>query len=89
MLNYEHFCDIHILFGLACIFPLLEFVHALIKFAQFRNLFACDLVATIKLCQSDVYNMYYDQTSKFTINSFCAFKSLLELKHENIHMLDS
>jgi hypothetical protein len=30
--NYEHLCDLHILLGLACILPLLESVHALIKF---------------------------------------------------------
>jgi len=30
--------------------------------------------------------MYYDQTSKFTSNNFWAFKFLLELEHENIHM---
>jgi hypothetical protein len=60
MLNYEHLCDIHIFLGLACIFPLLEFVHALIKFAQYRYVLVCDLVATIKVCQGDVYSMYYD-----------------------------
>jgi hypothetical protein len=86
MLNYEHLCNIHSLFGLVCIFPLFESMHALIKFAQLKYAFVCDLVATIKVCQGDVYNMYYDQTSKFTANSFWAFKSLLELKHENIHM---
>jgi hypothetical protein len=42
-------------------------------------------VSTIKVCQGDVYSMYCDQTSKFTIGSFWAFESLLELKHENIH----
>jgi len=31
--NYEQLCDLQILLGLACILPLLEFVHALIKFA--------------------------------------------------------
>jgi hypothetical protein len=31
--NYEHLCDLQILLGLACILPILEFVHALIKFA--------------------------------------------------------
>jgi len=50
--------------------PLLEFVHALIKFAQFRNVYVYDLV-----CQGDVYSMYYDKTSKFTIDSFWVFKS--------------
>jgi len=86
MLNYEHLCDIHILLGLACILPLLESVHALIKFAQSKDVFECDLVVPIKDCQGDVYNMYYDSTSKFTTDSFSTFKSLLELKHENIHM---
>jgi hypothetical protein len=31
--NYEHLCDLRILLGLACILPLLESMHALIKFA--------------------------------------------------------
>jgi hypothetical protein len=86
MLNYEQLCDIHILLGFACIWPLLEFVHVLIKFAQSRDVFVCDLVVPIKDCQGDVYNMYCDSTFKFTINSFWVFKSLLELKHEIIHM---
>ncbi len=86
MLNYEHLCDIHMLLELAYIFPLLESMHVLIKFAQSKAVIICDLVVAIKVCQGDVYSMYYDQTSKFTINSFWAFKSLLELKHENIHM---
>jgi hypothetical protein len=32
--NYEHLCALQILLDLSCIFPLLEFVHVLIKFAQ-------------------------------------------------------
>ncbi len=86
MLNYEHLCDIHILLRFASTLPLLEFMHALIKVAQSRDVFVCDLVVPIKDCQGDVYNMYCDLTSKFTIDSFRAFKSLLEMKHENIHM---
>jgi len=74
MLNYEHLYDIHIWLGLVCILPLLEFVHALIKFAQSRNVFMCDLVVIIKVCQGNIYNMYCDQTSKFIVNSFWAFK---------------
>jgi hypothetical protein len=70
MLNYQHLCDLHILLGLACIFPLLESVHAFIKFPQFKDVFVFDLVAAIKVCQGDVYNMYCDQTSKFIVDSF-------------------
>jgi len=61
-------------------------MHVLIKFAQFRDVFVCDLVVAIKVCQGNVYNMYCVHTSKFIVDNFWAFKSLLELKHENIHM---
>jgi hypothetical protein len=32
------------------------------------------------------YNIYCDQTSRFTSKSFWTFKLLLELEHENIHI---
>ncbi len=43
-----------------------------------------DLMVTIKVCQDDIYDMYYDPISKFTIEFFWAFKVLLDYKHENI-----
>ncbi len=54
----------------ACILPLLEFVHDLIKFVQIQDIFVYDLVAIVKVCKGDLYNMYCDQTSKFAIDSF-------------------
>jgi hypothetical protein len=83
-LNYENLCDLQVLLGFACILPLLEYVHAFIKFAQMKDVYVCDLVATIKAFQGDIYMMYSDQTSKFTKYNFWTLKSLLELKHENI-----
>jgi hypothetical protein len=52
--NYEHFCDLQILLGLACILTLLEYMHVLIKFAQMWDVFMCDLVVAIKVSQSDM-----------------------------------
>jgi hypothetical protein len=49
-----------------------------------KDVFVCDLVATVEVCQCDLYNMYLDQTSNFIANTFWAFKSLLECKHENM-----
>jgi hypothetical protein len=63
-------CVTQVLLGLAYIMSLLEFVHAFIKFAQMRDAFVCDLVVAIKVPQSDIYKMYCDQTSKFTIDKF-------------------
>jgi hypothetical protein len=83
-LNYENLFDFQVLFRHVCILPLLEFVHAFIKFAQMRDVYVCDLVVVIKVCQGDINMMYCHQTSKFTITNFWAFKLLLEFKHENI-----
>ncbi len=85
-MNYINLCDFQVFLGFACILLLLEFVHVLMKFAQMTNIFVCNLVIVIKVCQSDIYKMYFDQTSKFPTSNFWAFKSLLEFKHENIQM---
>ncbi len=55
------------------------------------DVFVCDLVVAIKVYaikvyQGDLYNMYLEQISNFIVDKFWAFKSLLECKHENIHM---
>jgi len=40
---------------------LLESMHVLVKFAQImKDVFVCDLVAAIKVCQGDIYKMYCD-----------------------------
>ncbi len=67
--NHEHLCDLQILLVLVCNLPLLEFVHALIKFAQMWDVFVCDLVAVIKVCQGDMYNIYLEQNLNFTIEN--------------------
>jgi hypothetical protein len=59
-------------------------MHALIKFAQMKDIFVCDMVASIEACQSGIYKMYCDQTSRFTTYNFWAFKSLLKFKYDNI-----
>jgi len=64
-LNYEHVCDLKILLELVCILPLKEFVYVFIKLAQMRNVFVCNLVATIKVCQGDSHNTFYDNILKF------------------------
>jgi hypothetical protein len=78
-------CDLQILLGFAYILPLLKSMHVLIKFAKMKDVFVCDLVAAIKVCQGDLYNMYLEKSFNFTANTFWAFKSLFECNHENIH----
>ncbi len=42
----EYFCDIVVVMGLMCIMPMLEVVHALMKFAHARDM--CDFVTIVK-----------------------------------------
>ncbi len=37
--NFEFFCDMNLLISLSCMLPMLETVHALIKFAHKRDIF--------------------------------------------------
>jgi len=43
-------------------------------------------MVVIKVYQGDLYNMYFKQSFSFITNTFWVFKSLLQCKHENIHM---
>jgi hypothetical protein len=61
-------------------------VHVLIKFTQMQDIFVCDLVVDVKVYQGDLYNMCYDQTSKFVVNSLWSFKKRNDFKHDSIHM---
>jgi hypothetical protein len=60
MLNYEHLCDLQIMFGFFCILSLMKFVHVFIKFAQSRDVFVHDLVVAIKVYQGDFSNINCD-----------------------------
>ncbi len=53
---------VNTLMGLNVIIPLLEVVHSLIKLVE---LCMCDFIATIKICERDVYWMYCDIHSSF------------------------
>jgi hypothetical protein len=46
--NFE--LHVNLLIFFSCLLPMLEIVHALIKFAQKRDVFICDYVAPIKIC---------------------------------------
>jgi len=48
--NLLNLCDIVIILGLPCNLPMLEFVYALMKFAQAIDVFVCDYIVVIKIC---------------------------------------
>jgi hypothetical protein len=49
-MNFELLCDINLFIFLSSLLPMLEIVHALIKFEQKKDFFVCDYVVAIKIC---------------------------------------
>jgi tryptophan synthase beta subunit len=45
--NFEYFCNIEVVVRLMCIMPMLEAIHAVIKFVQAHNTFVCDFVIVV------------------------------------------
>jgi len=48
--NLSLFCDLELILGLHAIFPLLDYMHALINLAKFHHVFICDFIDAVKVC---------------------------------------
>jgi hypothetical protein len=59
-INYELLCDVETVMGLTFVLPMLEAVQYLSKLAQYKDIFICDFVLAVKLCQFKIYTMYVD-----------------------------
>ncbi len=61
--NLVNLCDVGTILGLPCVLPMLESINALMKFVQVNDVFVCDYIAIIKICQTNMYKMYNDSTT--------------------------
>ena len=77
--------DPYTVLGMAALLPLLEAVDNLITFAQKRDVYICDFVAALKVCQGQLYSLYEDQATRFSTDEFWAYKNLLDCSHEHVH----
>jgi hypothetical protein len=60
--NLSLFIDVEtLLLSLNAMMVLLEAIHSLIKFTQLKDVFVCDFITTMKICEGDVYCMFYDK----------------------------
>jgi hypothetical protein len=79
-MNYGHLCDLQILLGLiVCMLLLLDSMHNLIKFAHMKDVFVCNFVVAIKVCQ-----VIYTTCIVNILLVLWAIKSLFECKHVNV-----
>jgi hypothetical protein len=66
------------LMDLSCFLSLLEVVNALIKFVHGRDVFICDFVVIVKVCQSHLFMMYLDPMNNYTSEHFQVFSNVVE-----------
>jgi hypothetical protein len=64
--NYELFCDVQMVMGLTCVWPMLEGVQSLSKLVQNKDCFICDFVVVVELTQVDLHNLYVDLECHFS-----------------------
>ena len=82
----ELLLDPFTMLGMCALLPLLEAIDTLVNFAQKRDVYICDFMATIKVCQADLYRMYEDSGTAYSSDEFWSFTNLLECSHEQIHI---
>jgi hypothetical protein len=63
--NLNFLCQLELILSLIAIFPLLDSVHTLIKFAQSCDVFMCDFINVVKICQLEFYQLYNDSHNQF------------------------
>jgi hypothetical protein len=77
-LNLDLLCDIHTLLTLSYLLLLLKVINVLIKFAYKRDVFICDFVPTIKICQIDFFMMYFDLMTSYRHEHFQVFCDVVD-----------
>jgi len=58
--NLSLIINMETLLGLNVMVPLLEEIHYLIKFAQLKDGFVCIFISIVRICEGNVYYMYYN-----------------------------
>ena len=76
--NLNLLCDVGTLLALPCILPLLEFVDLLMRFVQSRDVFVFDYVAAVKICQTELYQLYCDPETCFERAHFQQFCDIVD-----------
>jgi hypothetical protein len=83
---FELLCDVNLLVFLSCLLPMLEIIHPLIKFVQKWDVFVCDYVATIKICQGQLNSHYSNLDTKYVLDVFKEFLDLVDYTHNIVHL---
>ena len=78
-------CDPTCLLGMAALVPFIESLDSVITFSWKRDVFICDLIDAVKVCEGQLYSMYNCHSRALTIDEFFVVKSIIEGTHDHIH----
>ena len=78
-------CDPTCLLEMATLLPLIEALDSMITFSQKCDVFICDFIGAVKVCQGQLYTLYNCHSQSFTTDEFFVFKGIVEGTHDHIH----
>jgi hypothetical protein len=70
-------CDVDTILGLPCVLFMQEFVNALMKFVQAKDIFICDYIVAIKINQVNLYKIYNSPSTSFQLENFLSLQMWL------------
>ena len=82
--NFEMLADVEVLLSLACFIPMVNAVHCLIKLSQARDIFICDFMQAIKICQDELARMFIEHSTAYSREDFTRYNDLVNLKCDDI-----
>ncbi len=82
--NLNSLCDVEFILKLPCILLMFEYVHALIKIAQRKDVFMCNFVESIKLARRKLYRLYCNPYAKYEDSAFDEFNSIKALTNQTL-----
>ena len=82
--NFDLLSDVQTLLSLACFIPMLNVVHCLIKLSQARDVFICDFMQSIKVCQNELAGMFIDLETTYGTLEFSWYKKLVNVNSVDI-----
>lgn len=53
-----------------CVVASMEAIDQLVTFAQKRDVFICDFVAAVKICQASLHTLYEDRATAYSTDEF-------------------
>ena len=68
--NFDLLADVEVLLLLACFIPLLDAINHLMKLLQEKDIFICDFIQAMKICQGELPRRFIDAPSAYFVDVF-------------------